>query len=854
MARNIRWFVTFKSLNGTSCRVNIYDNDWPAGVEMPLLGGADPFFFEEDDSDDLLNDVLRFRTGYIRVVENYFGQLDDIYPVSTFDRYVEFLYGGVVMFNGYIQVQDFSRTLDFTTIQDPCPSVIELPVISPMGLFAQRKLTRIAPPTTKTLGQLLDMALGNSTYEKVVLPDITGVGLWMTVNSLFVSPWNEDYHHSMTVAALNKTMAPESYEYLIDAICKAFGWICHDTPQALVFTMFDHQGAYCSFPVGHIGDVNYKQTESIGTNPVDIADYYTMADNNAVMNTLLPDTGIEVNYEGHMGNVEFSFQRTTFYGVEMVHDDDPREIVSICNLHPIEGLYENTASLYHAFDSSGFVTGIGAGTVAWNGKVGILVTGFGSGASGWELFKLRLYERHLLELSWSFDFGYMTSANGAIAALTEDSENKYAHLTVNLTENDNYVELTFSYVYDTSPLSDHFLMFIHDIKFTAVDVNGEPYAEYKYAPATSSDLLPSSIDNPPVSSSVTMPISMYRLNDRMIGSTLRTTKLTEYLYLMQKRLILNGKFRWAQSIEYAHARIWSYLSKKWRIIAQTFHPWDDEYELTMQHSSTFDVTSYSISTDFENVTSNAPASVDAGSSLFVTLSGVDGNKVQENSVVVMMGGVDITAIAYAHATKTVNIASVTGNISITAVGRPYDAEVEYLQSDGNQYINTGVKPTKYYTFDTKVTMLQSSYNCVFWGCRSSGTYSSANSQCYLNYNSTQSSAKVRLYSTATSSANNWSSGAGMTVGTMYTYTGISCVSTMNNMSQPIILFGLNIIGSIDTSSGKCRIGSWTAYDNGTKVMDLIPVRDNGVGYMYDKVSGTFYGNAGSGSFTYGEDV
>ena len=93
MARNIRWFITFKAFNGTNCLVNIYDNDWPSGVSMGLRGAADPFYYEEDDSDDLLNDVVRYRTGYIRVVEQTVGQLDDIYPTSTFDRYVEFIYG-----------------------------------------------------------------------------------------------------------------------------------------------------------------------------------------------------------------------------------------------------------------------------------------------------------------------------------------------------------------------------------------------------------------------------------------------------------------------------------------------------------------------------------------------------------------------------------------------------------------------------------------------------------------------------------------------------------------------------------------------------------------------------------------
>ena len=42
---------------------------------------------------------------------------------------------------------------------------------------------------------------------------------------------------------------------------------------------------------------------------------------------------------------------------------------------------------------------------------------------------------------------------------------------------------------------------------------------------------------------------------------------------------------------------------------------------------------------------------------------------------------------------------------------------------------------------------------------------------------------------------------------------------------------------------------------GNKIRDFIPVRKNGIGYLYDKVSGELFGNAsGSGAFTYGSDV
>lgn len=179
----------------------------------------------------------------------------------------------------------------------------------------------------------------------------------------------------------------------------------------------------------------------------------------------------------------------------------------------------------------------------------------------------------------------------------------------------------------------------------------------------------------------------------------------------------------------------------------------------------------------------------------------------------------------------------------------YDTEIEYLESSGSQYIDTGVYPDSTYTFDTDVTLLSSS-NTVFWGCRSSGTYSSLNSQCYLNTNP-PTFPYIYLYSTSTNTSVNWRTDFRPELGTMYSLIGMTVVSTMSTMTYPITLFAFNNIGNLTKMS--CRIGSFTAYSNGVKVCDMIPVRVGQVGYMYDKVSGRLIGNAGTGDFILGAD-
>ena len=69
MARAKRWTIPFKSLNGTDCRIDIYDEGYtdtavelsPNNANAPGYAAAEPIFYEEDNSDNLLN-VIRYKT------------------------------------------------------------------------------------------------------------------------------------------------------------------------------------------------------------------------------------------------------------------------------------------------------------------------------------------------------------------------------------------------------------------------------------------------------------------------------------------------------------------------------------------------------------------------------------------------------------------------------------------------------------------------------------------------------------------------------------------------------------------------------------------------------------------------
>jgi hypothetical protein len=68
------------------------------------------------------------------------------------------------------------------------------------------------------------------------------------------------------------------------------------------------------------------------------------------------------------------------------------------------------------------------------------------------------------------------------------------------------------------------------------------------------------------------------------------------------------------------------------------------------------------------------------------------------------------------------------------------------------------------------------------------------------------------------------------------------------------LFCFNAYGSATLRANGMRFKRGKIWSNGTLVRDYVPVKRNGVGYLYDKVSGTLFGNANdTGAFILGND-
>lgn len=184
--------------------------------------------------------------------------------------------------------------------------------------------------------------------------------------------------------------------------------------------------------------------------------------------------------------------------------------------------------------------------------------------------------------------------------------------------------------------------------------------------------------------------------------------------------------------------------------------------------------------------------------------------------------------------------------------------IEYLESTGIQYIDTGIKPTNRFKIDLELAKTSlnrndgicGSYNGSQWGMylyfTNYGQFACAygTNNIYItgaNYNNTN---KHHVILDLTS--------GGLETSIDNHVVSVNPYSPINNNTNYYI-FRCN-----DKSVGTQRVAAikiyyFKIYDNDTLVRDLIPVRIGQVGYMYDKVSKQLFGNVGTGAFVLGAD-
>ena len=210
---------------------------------------------------------------------------------------------------------------------------------------------------------------------------------------------------------------------------------------------------------------------------------------------------------------------------------------------------------------------------------------------------------------------------------------------------------------------------------------------------------------------------------------------------------------------------------------------------------------------------------------------------------------------FAHAIQTKNLTDttqVTKMLMEEGVLTDYQL-VEYIESTGTQWINTGVltetSEIKYqgnisYTKTSSNRQLMGGNNGYYFGIDASGYY-----EIGTGYETTCK------YSTTGFDYFEFYSNPSTTKRTL-TINNSDTVSrpTSNISNFSIYLFALNT--DIAQFYCHCRIKDFKIYKDGILVRDFVPcyrITDNAIG-LFDKVNKVFYTNSGSGSFLKGANV
>lgn len=189
---------------------------------------------------------------------------------------------------------------------------------------------------------------------------------------------------------------------------------------------------------------------------------------------------------------------------------------------------------------------------------------------------------------------------------------------------------------------------------------------------------------------------------------------------------------------------------------------------------------------------------------------------------------------------------------------PYDAEVEWLESTGTQYINTGITCNT----DTDVLTVTFSISSFVSFCGVAGYRVGASDHNFaIGYNGTNAMSADCNNSNYANSRAQISDAVANTDYTIiisrqgrYIYKDDSLVDSNTSTSDifttgDIYIFAVNGIQNYS----QIRVKNVQIERNGEEYMTLIPVRKGNTGYLYDRVSGRLFGNQGTGSFVVGPD-
>lgn len=272
MALGIKWTLSFKSIDNVDCHVDILKEGF-TGAVIQLVGADNPVEWQEDDDSDLLK-FVRIKTGYIRVVEDTFGQLNALYPANDTDHFVRVYRGSNLLFSGYMQATAINQ--QFVS----APRVLEFAIQSPLAVAKDTYFNTHHLDETLTAADIIKEACTKLSpdYTSVIFPRSdasTSPSLrpWDTrFNAVNICPYKDkECYFPENAETPTETISALDF---IESVCSTFGWHLHDLPHALMFVRHDFVESYDTLNLdtlrvtwsGRNGDETYNFNQDASNN------------------------------------------------------------------------------------------------------------------------------------------------------------------------------------------------------------------------------------------------------------------------------------------------------------------------------------------------------------------------------------------------------------------------------------------------------------------------------------------------------------------------------------------------------------------------------------------------------------
>ena len=263
------------ALDGTPYQINIYEPDYSGSVVV-LKGGAQPFVTQETDDEDAFLPI-RSSSGYITVICESQSLVDAILPVNVHDRYVELVdvtpNANKVVWNGYILPEEYSGDWNVT------PFELQLPIASPIAACLDLQYSGFFKAVT--IGEVLKKILYNQLkvaptyiysgkFANQTASMLTAVFSDIQFAEVETDPQSPAYGTGQNVGFGDEY---STIGDVLEAFCKLYGYVIHETPDALWFCSSDMSLTYFKTTMEYNPTMSYVTSETTETlTDVDLPD------------------------------------------------------------------------------------------------------------------------------------------------------------------------------------------------------------------------------------------------------------------------------------------------------------------------------------------------------------------------------------------------------------------------------------------------------------------------------------------------------------------------------------------------------------------------------------------------------